>query len=211
MTQRLLLASGAVGPPLFVLVFLIEGALRPEYISWRHFVSSLSAGERGWIQITSFILCGALVLGFSLGLRRALSPGRGSAAGPLLGALFGISLIGAGVFVTDPLLGYPPGAPVAPTLEGALHMLSSLVAFTSLTAACFVLARRFAGTPGWRGFARYSVATGFLVALLFVTTSTVAAIYPEGPAGLVQRLSIVIGWGWIALLALRLLRVGSRG
>ena len=39
---RLKLAAGVLGPVLFVLVFLIEGATRPGYNPWRHFVSSIS-------------------------------------------------------------------------------------------------------------------------------------------------------------------------
>ncbi len=46
---RLLLACGAIGPLLFIVVFLIEGATRPNYSAWHHFVSSLSLGEQGWM------------------------------------------------------------------------------------------------------------------------------------------------------------------
>lgn len=84
-------------------------------------------------------------------------------------------------------------------------MLLSLIAFASLTAACFVLARRFAGNPAWRGWTFYSIATGILVAVFFIVTDLVASLDPNGSAGLFQRLSIIIGWGWIALLALRLM------
>jgi Protein of unknown function (DUF998) len=43
--NRLLLACGVIGPPLFVIVFLIEGAMRPGYSARRHYVSQLSLGE----------------------------------------------------------------------------------------------------------------------------------------------------------------------
>ena len=85
----------------------------------------------------------------------------------------------------------------------------SLVAFASLIAACFVLARRFAGDPAWRGWAFYSIATGILVAVFFIMTDVVASLNPNGPAGLIQRISIIIGWGWIALLAFRLMNKKS--
>ena len=67
-----------------------------------------------------------------------------------------------------------------------------------------MLARRFAGDPAWRGWAAYSRATGALVAVCFVA-SLAAAFRPGAPAGLLQRVAIVAGWGWIALLATRLL------
>ncbi len=84
-------------------------------------------------------------------------------------------------------------------------MLLSLVAFISLPAACFVLARRFAGDPAWRGWAFYSIATAILVVVLFIITDLVASLGPNGPAGLFQRLSIITGWSWIALFAFRLM------
>ena len=202
---RLLLACGAIGPLLFIVVFLIEGATRPNYSAWHHFVSSLSQGEQGWMQITNFLICGGLVLCFAIGLRRVLHPGKGSTWGPILLGIFGLCLVGAGLFVTDSLLGYPPGAPSTHTLHGTLHILLSLVAFTSLPAACFVLARRFAGDPAWGGWAFYSIATGILVVVFFITADLVASPNPNAPAGLFQRLSIITGWGWIVLFALRLM------
>ena len=84
-------------------------------------------------------------------------------------------------------------------------MLLSLIVFASLIAACFVLARRFAGDHAWRGWALYSMVTGILVAGFFIVTDLVASLDPSGSAGLFQRISIIIGWGWIALLALRLM------
>ncbi len=200
---RLLLACGAIGPLLFIIVFLIEGATRANYSAWHNVVSSLSRGEQGWMQITNFIVCGALVLGFAIGLRGVLRPGRGYTWGPILLGVFGVCLIGAGVFVTDPILEYPPGAQSTPTVHGSLHTLLSLFVFASLIAACFVLARRSADV-GWHGWTSYSIATGILVAVFFVMTDVVAIL--NGPAGLVQRLCIIIGWCWISVLAFLLMR-----
>jgi Protein of unknown function (DUF998) len=208
--NRLLLACGVIGPPLFVIVFLLEGATRPGYSAWRHYVSQLSLGAGGWMQIANFLLCGLLSLCFARGLRRTLQGGTGATWGPLLLAVFGLGLIVAGIFVTDPALGYPPGASPRPpglvthaTLHGRVHGLAGLVVFSSVAAACFVLARRFAGDPTWRGWAPYSVVTGVLVAVFFVASLATAPL-PGAPSGLLQRLAIVLGWGWIALLAARL-------
>ena len=46
---RLPLACGAIGPLLFIVVFLIEGAIRPDYSAWHNAVSSLSLGGQGWM------------------------------------------------------------------------------------------------------------------------------------------------------------------
>jgi hypothetical protein len=207
-----------VGPVLFVVVALIEGATRPDYSAWRNYVSSLSLSDQGWEQIANFIVCGLLVFAFALGLRQALGPGKGATAGSVLLGAFGLGLVVAGVFVTDGSLGYPPGAPLhggPQTLHGTIHGLAGLFDFTSLAVTCFVLARCVAGHPTWRGWTTYSIVTGALLLVLFVVFTTTSVldeqgIWPNAPTGLLQRVAIVLGWGWIALLALRLLRSAPR-
>ncbi len=202
---RLLLAGGAIGPLLFIVVFLTLGATRPHYNVWQDAVSALSLGEGGWMQITNFIVCGALVLGFAIGLRRVLRTGRGSTWGPILLGFVGLGLIGAGIFVTDPGLGYPHEAnTITVTVHGTIHSLISLLfVFIPLPAACFVLALRDAADPASRGWAWYSVATGLLVIVFQVRTIVATAL--NGPAGLTQRIFLMIGWSWIALQAIRLM------
>src|SRR5215831_15560951 len=157
---RLLLACGAIGSLLNIVVLLILGAIRPGYNAWQIPDSSLELGEGGWIQITNYIVSGALVLGFAIGLRRVLRTGRGSTWGPILLGLYGLTFIVTGIFVTDPVLGYPPGASSAPTVYGTLHNLFGQLQFISLIAACFVLARRDAADQASRGWVWYSLATG---------------------------------------------------
>jgi hypothetical protein len=206
-----LLRCGAVGGPLFVLAFLIEGAVRADYHPIRHPVSSLSLGEYGWTQITNFIVTGVLMLAFAVGTWRTLRQrGQKSTWGPLLIGVYAIGLIGAGVFVTDPISGYPPGTPASGehTWHGNLHDVPfSLLVFVALPAACFVFTRRFAGW-GQRGWAVYSAATGVLFLIGFFITSA-GFSQAEGLvdiAGLLQRLTISIGWLWLTLLAIHLNR-----
>jgi hypothetical membrane protein len=201
---RLLLAGGAIGPLLFMVVFLIEGATRPHYSVWQDAVSALELGEGGWMQSTNFIVCGVLVVGFAIGLRLLLRTGRGSTWGPILLGIFGLCLIGAGIFVTDPGLGYPHEAStITLTVHGTLHSLFSLGGFISLPAACFVLARRDAADRASRGWAWYSVVTGLLVVVFLVLTAVAIAL--NGPAGLTQRIFLIVGWSWIAGLSIRLM------
>ena len=201
---RLLLACGAIGPLFFIVVFLIEGATRPHYSVWQDAVSALELGEGGWMQSTNFIVCGALVFGFAIGLRLLLRTGRGSTWGPILLGIVGLCMIGAGIFVTDPGLGYPHEAStITLTVHGTIHSLISLVAFIALPAACFVLARRDAADPAGRGWAWYSVGTGLLVVVFFLLTGVAIAL--NGPGGLTQRILLIVGWSWIAVQAIRLM------
>jgi heme A synthase len=211
-TTRRLLTCGAIGGPLFIVAFLVEGATRAGYDPVRHPVSSLALGDLGWTQAANFVVTGLLMLAFAAGLRPALLPGRGARWVPLLVGAYAIGLIGAGIFVTDPVNGYPPGTSdkVAASTVGTLHDLFSLPVFVALPIACFVLARRFSGTRriGW---AVYSIITP----VLFLATFFLASLGFSGAEGWVevggmyQRVSITIGWGYLSLLALHLLREGT--
>lgn len=202
--MRALLACGVIAGPLFIVTFLIEGAIKPDYDPLRHPVSSLALGPFGWTQTANFIVTGLLTMAFAVGLLRM--PGLRRKVGAILIGIWAIGLLGAGAFLTDPLSGYPPGTqavPIVATTSGALHDLFSVSAFFALAAACFVLA----GGAGWR-WAIYSVLSGaaFLGAF-FLSGVGFQQIEPfVEVAGLLQRICVLIGWTWLTVLALRLLR-----
>ena len=204
LVTRLLLWAGVVGPPLFVVVLLIEGATRPGYSAWRTFASLLSLGDLGWIQIANFIVCGVLALCFAIGLRQVLHTGKGATWGPILLGLWGLLLIIAGIFVTDPGQGYPVGVapPVPPTGHGIIHSLAGLAIFIVLPINAFVMSRRFVSDPTWRG---WTLITG-----LILVVSVFFAQLPgdHAVAGLLQRVGIIAGWLWVSLFAIALLRKG---
>jgi hypothetical protein len=211
---RYLLACG-LAPALFVAAVLVEGAIRPGYDPLHHFGSELSLGSSGWMQVTNFIVTGLLVLGFAAGMRRALGSGRGSVAAPILTAVFGVTLIVAGIFPTDPKPGYPPGTTgttAATTMPGMIHDLNALPCFTALTAAVLVLAVRFAGEPGRHGWMWCSLAIALAVAVTFVLSGVLfsqaaaAGTLNASYHGLVQRFTITLGFGWLSVIALLLLR-----
>ncbi len=195
-----------VGPALFVASFLIQGAVRPGYDPLRHPVSSLSLGHpAGWVQVATFLGTGVLVSAYAVGLARS-GTGRWT---PILVAAVGIGLVGAGIYPTDPINGYPPGSPdqSAQTATGELHQLFSTPVFTALPAAALVLGARFA-RAGEQGWARYSRITAAAFWVCFVLSSIgfggVPALVPTG--GLWQRLSLVVGFAWLVAVALHLLR-----
>ncbi len=210
--SRVLLYCGLIGPPLFIVAFLIEGALKPDYEALRYPVSSLSVGAAGWAQQANFIVSGLLILAFAAGLRRNLCLSPAGTWGPFLIALVGTGLVGAGAFSTDPVFGYPASHPLLleqVTYHGRLHDLFSIFVFLGLPAACFVFVRRFA-VLGQNSWMIYSMATGIAMPILFVVT---AVGFRQAPglgafAGLFQRLTIGVGWLWLVLLALHRLRAG---
>ncbi|HEU5098654.1 MAG TPA: DUF998 domain-containing protein [Roseiflexaceae bacterium] len=208
---RLLLACGIAGPLVFMMMFLIEGATRPDYSPLRHPVSSLSIGELGWMQIASFIITGALLIAFALGVRRALRP---ATWGSLLLGLVGIGLIGSGIFVTDPLNGYPPGTalvPTARTTHGVLHDLFGIPVFLGLPITCVVFGRLFRRL-GQRGWAIYSILAGVTMFVVFIPARAGFSQRAFADvAGLFQRLSLIVGLTWIVLLAVHVMRTPTQG
>ncbi|MFD8424576.1 DUF998 domain-containing protein [Streptomyces sp. NPDC059466] len=201
MGTQVLLACGMAAGPLFTLAYLLEGAGRPGYKPLRHPVSSLALGPTGWVQTVNFVLAGLLSLAFAVGLWHA-GP---SHWGALLIGVWAAGLLCAGAFRTDPVSGYPPGTPDQlrhPTRAGTLHDLCSFVGFLALAAACFVLAP--SNSPGWTA---YSIASG----ALFATTMALAGVaFGQHPrwvdlGGLIQRVSVTVGWTWQTLLAVHVL------
>jgi hypothetical membrane protein len=212
---KTLLACGVIAGSLFVLVFLVEGASRANYDPLRHPVSSLALGDSGWVQVTNFVVAGLLMLAFAVGLRRAFRPPEGSTWGPLLVGVWAIGLIGAGIFPTDPVSGYPPGTPnqlPGYSWHGALHDLFSIPGFVALAVACFVFGRRFAAR-GERGWAVYSALTGLVFTVAFVLASAGfgQAAGLVDLAGLFQRVTAAVGFGWLTLSAVHSLRSSPGG
>ena len=203
---RLLLAGGAIGGPLFVSVFTVEGARREGYEPLREPVSALALGERGWVQRTNFVATGVLMLACSLGFAR-LPPNHPAASrwGARFVGMYAIGLVGAGVFVTDPVeYGAPdPGAQTDLSQRGVLHGLFSMQVFGALGMAALTYSARFAraGKPAW---AATSALVGFLVPSGIVMFGRALSRDGElrGVAGLIQRLTIIAGWSWVSALAL---------
>jgi hypothetical protein len=211
---KALLTCGAISGPLFIIVFLIEGATRADYSPFLHPISSLSYGELGWMQATNFIISGLLFLTFAIGLRRVFrvetEPSNGRVWGPILIAIIAICLIGAGLFTSDPLNGYPPGTPLMSmerSLSGFIHDSFGAPVFLGLPIACFMFSRRFA-MQGRRDWSSYSVLSGIIMLTFFVLADAGFFQVPilVDVAGLLQRISITVGWMWISLLAIHYLR-----
>src|SRR4029453_19324866 len=148
----------------------------------------LSLGPFGWVNTIAILVAAVALVAFAAGLHDALPTGIGSTWGPRLIGVVGACFLLAAAFADDPGLGYPPGTPAQHSLPGLLHGLGSTVAFGSLSAACFVMARRFAGDPAWRGWARYSTVTGLVVAAGYLATAVLtgldqAGVLPDAPGG----------------------------
>lgn len=203
---RLLLLSGVVGPCLFLLVLLLEGALRPGYDPWRYFGSELALGKRGRVQITNFLVAGLLICASVFGVVRVLPA---SLWGGVFLGLFGLGLMVAGAFVTDPVFYFPPEIKEkGPTVHGRLHGMNFPITAGCLVISMFLFSGLFFST-GELAWAFYSLFSGiaFIAFLVMMGAGVAQAIQSKGEAlvGLWQRCAIAAGWIWIAALNVSLL------
>jgi uncharacterized protein DUF998 len=208
LTLRRLTLAGIAGPLLFVVVFLVEGATRAGYDPRRQFVSLLSLGDGGWVQVADFVVTGALFVGFAAAIGRSWRTGIGARWVPRLVAAVGIAMISSGVFTTDPAQGYPPGTPAGLPTEYSwhadIHFLGAAVVFIGLPAAGFIAARR-ASRRGDRAMAWFSLACGAVMLAAWIAAFAVPALADD--AGLCQRIAVAAGFGWLVVLARSLLRL----
>lgn len=193
---RLLLRLGTMAGPLYVIVGVLQVLLRDGFDIRRHALSLASNGSLGWTQVGSFIGSGLLVVVGAIGLRHALSPGRGSQAGPLLLIVYGVGLIGAGIFAADPMDGFPPGTAAGPPLvmswHGSMHFVAGGIGFFGLIGATWVLAAR-AFSDGERGWGIFSLGTG----LFFLAAFGAIASGRQDPAiNLAFTAAVLLSWLW---------------
>jgi len=201
---KVLLACGVIAGPLYLIAGLAQAFTRPGFDITRHDLSLLSNGDLGWIQVANLIITGLLVIASAVGMRRALHDGRGKTWGPLLVGVYGLGLIGAGIFKADPAMGFPVGTPAdAMTISahGLLHFITGGVGFLALIAACFVFARRFA-TLHQRGWAAYSVITGMV---FFAGFFGIASGSGNSWTVLGLWIGVVFAWTWISVMTRRLM------
>lgn len=203
---RSLLGYGVVAGPLYVVVVLVQAMIRPGFDLVRHDASLLSNGSLGWVQIANFLVTGLMVAGCALGMRRALAGSRGGTWGPALLAVFGIGMIGAGIFVADPMNGFPAGAPSGRpeviTVHGMLHIASAGVGFLAFVGACFVFARRFA-RQGRQTWSRFSIVTG----VVFLAAFAGLASGSGSPVVVIAFwVALLLAWSWLGALAVHLYR-----
>ncbi|WP_030870930.1 DUF998 domain-containing protein [Streptomyces sp. NRRL S-37] len=196
---RTLLAVATAAGPLFLGASLLQGLTRDGFDFTRNAFSQLSLGDLGWIQITAFMLTGALVVAGAVGMRRALRDAPGGTWVPRLVGVFGVSFLFAGVFTADPGAGFPAGTPETGTTSlsthGAVHMFSGMVGYLALCAAFFVLARHFAARNR----------RGWAVACRIVPVGVLAGFAASASAVLAFTAGAGLGLLWLTAVVARLM------
>ena len=201
---KLLLTGSMLSGPIYIIVGIAQLLTRKGFDITRHPLSMMSLGDLGWIQIVNFIVTGLLVIAGAIGMGRLARAGKSSRWGSLLIGIYGLGVLGGGIFVTDPALGFPPGTPdtypQTMSWHGLLHFIFGQVGFLALIASSFVFARYFAKN-GLRGWAMFSTLTGAL--FLFAIMSTVATAGGDGSvwALLAVYAAVLLAWAWLTALS----------
>lgn len=208
--NKLLLAGGIIAGPIYIIVGLAQILTREGFDMTLHPLSMLSLGDLGWIQITNFIVTGFLVLLAAIALRRLAQGDKRLRRGAFLIGLYGVCVLGGGIFVTDPALGFPPGTPdVYPetfSWHGLLHFIAGQIAFLSLIAASFVYGKYFAVNQ-MRKWATFSRLTGgiFLAAIIaLMATAGMESIAGMAWASIFLYVAVALGWVWLSALIIRM-------
>jgi hypothetical protein len=197
--------AGMIGSALFVTVFTLEGWLRPGYDPRSTFISELSIGPRGWVQILNFIILGTLFLVFTWGVAAEFREGKASKAGPILLAIIGFSFLVSGPLVTD--VAATPRDQMS--LHGILHGIFGALVFSLAPISCFVFWRRFRQDPNWQHLKGWTLAAGIITtaAVILLSASTKTQVIPNvfTPWNvLIQRMVIIPYLIWIFSFAFAL-------
>lgn len=206
--ERIGALTGIIAPVLFVGVFLLEGWLRPGYNAMSQYVSELSLGPRGWIQIANFLTTGTLLLCFASSVRTEFKNGKASLFGWILLAISAASLLVSGPLVMD-----PASTPRDQwTWHGILHQLIGALGFFTLAMVIpIVFWRCFREHEKWQSLSAWTM-IAFLIIVVATILLKMVPVLPAAPngftpyAGLIQRTVIITYMAWIFTFALKLYR-----
>ena len=195
--------AGTIAPVFFVSTFTIEGWLRPGYTAMGMYISALSLGSRGFIQIANFLVFGASFLFFARAVAAGFKKRKVSQAGPILIAIFAACLFLSGPFVMDPM-NTPPSQM---TPHGTIHGILGGIAFLLMPISCFVFLRRFHQDPAWHSFAPWTLLMSILLSaalalFIFATKLPLGQSMFHEWFGLIQRAVLIPYMLWLSTFAL---------
>lgn len=207
LTTMCLAAGGPLAVMIDVLITAWLGALDPNYSHIRQFISELGETGRPNVAVYSVwcVFYGLLFACFALALARSLDGHKGAWLGP--GALLVVAAcsILSGFFPCDP-------ACVGETMSARVHILVGEVATAATVIAPFLTSIGMRGSQAWRSCQAPTLAAGVLLAAVAVWLAVCHYAHLGRSAcalGAAQRLFLGILYGWVAVVAIRLWRLGS--
>src|SRR5579859_7705402 len=189
-SPRLFVLAGIAGPILFVLVFTIDGFLRPGYSPIDQMISDLGLGPNAWIQNSNFVVFGLFLIAFAIGFyhqMQTIISKKSRTVSFMLLLLTGIGLANNGFFTKNIQI---------------VHVPDFLIAFCSLIITFFIVGQQLRGTPCWRIYGWYTFITGLTTCGLL---GAFIYVMDHGQAvGLLHRLLVVETFAWYVVTGYRL-------
>lgn len=219
---RALAITSIAGQLVWLVTVVVAGAVEPGYSAVRDAVSFLGARDAAhpWVFETGVAIWGCSFVAAAIALLLDGPPGvRGPRRwlGPSLIALTGLAQI---------LDGFPFPAQCRTSIDSGCKALESAgklgwqhythiwtYAFGALflLLSVFAMAWRFRGDERWQRADLLAALAGLLGIAIFGVLFFVTGDEPGGHYGLVQRLALAAGGGWVLLLTLGLLVVHDPG
>jgi hypothetical membrane protein len=199
MNQRFLSICGVIAPSLFVFMTILGGAIRPGYSHLSDTISELfSPGSPNKPLLdTLYTIYALLVILFGIGLLQFVRRNRQSTR---------MGIIGASLFIAMGLLSvttatiFPQdawGSP--PTFPGEMHIILSGVIGLLTILSMLLIGIWFNRAEIFPGFGTYS----FITIVVVVLSAGLFAANAGSPImGLTERITILIGFQWMFILAL---------
>ena len=199
--------AGILAPAIFVGVFTVEGVLRNGYDPMRKYISVLSLGNRGWIQISNFIVLGLLLFIFTLGLSKEFQTGKASRGGIITLYIISVLFFISGPFVMDPT--ETPADQMS--VHGLIHGISGGIVFLLMPIIIFIFLRRFFSDNNWQSFRWWTLILGVIEATGVIVFTYVSKIPFEQNAyinyfGLFQRIALIPFMVWVFIFGIEMLR-----
>ena len=180
---------------------------QPSYSVANEHISGLAApdAEVPHLMTAGFVALGACTVTFAAELDDRLGGAEGAGLGPLLMGAGGLTMIAAGLFRRDRLSNYPmPGEPdERQSWRNDAHDLAAVGAGAAGVLSLLALAMRFSRDPAWRDLALPAASAALAGGGL---SAWFASDVTRPGNGLVQRATVSIPLGFMARVALRLLR-----
>lgn len=212
---RWLAIASIAGQLAWLALVVVAGLIEPGYSEVRDAVSVLGARDaaRPWLFNTGVAIWGASFILAAAALALDAKPGWRGWLGPALIALTGLAQILDGFpFPADCSWSIDAGCR-AREAAGELswqhyaHGLTYFFGAVALQLSVFAMAWRLHGDERWGRFDLFALWAGLLGLIVFGGLFFLAGNEPGGHYGLVQRLALAAGGGWVLLLSAGLLVV----
>jgi hypothetical membrane protein len=211
--------ASIVGQLAWVAIVFAAGFLEPGYSEIRDAVSELGAdtATRPWLFNVAVAIWGLSFIAVAIGLLLDGPPGLRGWLGPLLIAFTGLAQI---------LDGFPFPADCRTTIDAGCearelagevswqhvaHGWTYFLGAIALLLSVFAMAWRFRGDSRWGRADLLAAGAGLLGIVVFAGLFFLLGEYEDGRHGLIQRLALTAGGGWVFLLSLGLLAIHGAG